>query len=30
MSREILDNLVRINQLKVEPPDQTEFDPHAG
>lgn len=26
MSLEKLDNLVRINQLKAEPPDQTEFD----
>lgn len=26
MSLEKLDNLVKINQLKVEPPDQKEFD----
>lgn len=26
MTLEKLDNLVKINQLKIEPPDQTEFD----
>ena len=26
MTLELLDNLVRINKLKLEPPDQKEFD----